>query len=114
MARKLLELNTEDGGTILVAVDVPETAVRHVSNLGDLPIEKVDKTFDAVKDLIVRGCRPLTEAFQTLCKETQASEAEVEFGVNFTSKGSVYLVECSGQASLKVKVTWELTEKKTN
>lgn len=114
MARKLLELDTEDGGTILVAVDVPEVTVGHVSRLdGELPIEKVDRTFDAVKDLIIRGCRPLTDAFQTLRQETQVMSAEVEFGVNFTVKGSVYVVESTGQASLKVKVSWNLdTEKK--
>lgn len=108
MARKLLELDTGDGGTILVAVDVPEASVGRVSAPGELPIEKVDRSFDAVKDLIVRGCRPITKAFQTLQQESQPVSAEVEFGVNFTAKGSVYVVESSGQASLKVKITWKL------
>lgn len=30
---------------------------------------------------MIRGCRPLTEAFKTLSKETQAKGAEVEFGI---------------------------------
>ena len=108
MARKLLELNTEDGSTILVAVELPEASVGRVSPTGELPIEKVEANFDAVKDLIVRGCRPITKAFRTLQQESQPVSAEVEFGVNFTARGSVYVVESTGQASLKVKITWKL------
>jgi hypothetical protein len=109
MARKLLELNTEDGGTILVAVDVPDVSVGRVSAPGELPIEKVEASFDAVRDLIVHGCRPITKAFRTLQQESQPMSGEVEFGVNFTAKGSVYVVESAAQASLKVKITWNLT-----
>ncbi|HYX14579.1 MAG TPA: CU044_2847 family protein [Nostoc sp.] len=108
MARKLLELNTEDGSTILVAVELPDASVGRVSLTGELPIDKVEANFDAVKDLIVRGCRPITKAFRTLQQESQPVSAEVEFGVNFTAKGSVYVVESTGQASLKVKITWKL------
>lgn len=108
MVRKLLELNTEDGSTILVAVELPDASVGRVSPTGELPIEKVEANFDAVKDLIVRGCRPITKAFRTLQQESQPVSGEVEFGVNFTAKGSVYVVESTGQASLKVKITWKL------
>jgi Trypsin-co-occurring domain 1 len=109
MARKLIEMESGDGGTILVAVEIPENAVGSVSRSdGDLPIEKVDRHFDAVRDLIIRGCYPLKEAFNVLRRDTQATDAEIEFGINFTAKGSVYVVESSGSASLKVKVTWKL------
>ncbi|MEH2447702.1 MAG: CU044_2847 family protein [Nostoc sp.] len=108
MVRKLLELNTEDNGTILVAVELPDASVGRVAPTGELPIEKVEANFDAVKELIVRGCRPITKAFRTLQQESQPVSGEVEFGVNFTAKGSVYVVESTGQASLKVKITWKL------
>ncbi|AFZ02762.1 CU044_2847 family protein [Calothrix sp. PCC 6303] len=114
MARKLIELDAGDGKTILVAVDVPETSVGRVSSPGDIPIEKVDSSFGAVKDLIIRGCRPITQAFEALQKESQPAFAEVEFGVNFTAKGSVYVVESTGQASLKVKITWNLAPQNHN
>ena len=42
MARELLELNTEDGGSILVALEVPETSVGRVSKPGEIPIKKLD------------------------------------------------------------------------
>ena len=71
MAREILELNTEDGGTILVAVEVPETGVGRVSAPGETPIKKLDRSFSIVQDLIVRASRPLTKAFQQLHQETQ-------------------------------------------
>lgn len=108
MARKLLELDAENGSSILVAVDVPELAVGPVAKPGEILIEKVDQSFEAVKDLIIDSSRPLMEAFQILHKEGNVETAEVEFGINFTLKGNVYLVETSGAASLKVKVTWNL------
>mgnify|MGYP001799819277 CR=1 FL=1 len=110
MARELLELNTEDGGSILVALEVPETSGGRVSKPGEIPIKKLDAQYSVIQNLILRACRPLTKAFKQLHQETQAADAEVEFAVNFTNKGSVYLVEASGQASLKVKVTWKLSQ----
>lgn len=114
MARKIIELDAGDGSTILVAVEVPESSVGRVSNSGDVPIEKVDRSFAAVKNLIIRGCRPITEAFRALQKDSQPASAEVEFGVNFTAKGSVYVVESTGQASLKVKISWNLAPEKNH
>jgi hypothetical protein len=111
MVQQLLELDTEDGGTILVAVDMPEEAVGRVSAPGEPPIKKLDQSFDVVRALIVRGCRPLTKAFEQLHQETQATNAEVEFGISFTAKGNVYLMESSGGATLKVKVSWNMASK---
>jgi hypothetical protein len=50
----------------------------------------------------------LTEAFEALYREGKAKNAEVEFGLSFTGKGNIYVVETSAQASLKVKITWDL------
>jgi Trypsin-co-occurring domain 1 len=108
MARKIIELDAGNGETILVAVEVPEVSVGRVAAPSDIAIEKVDRNFDTVRDLIIRGCRPITQAFRALQKESQPAFAEVEFGINFTAKGSVYVVESTGQASLKVKITWNL------
>ncbi len=105
MPKTLLEMDASDG-TLLVAVDAPQAAVRHVARDGDWPIQKIDKTFDAVKEVVLRGCRPLTEAFSVLNQDFAAESAELEFGISFTAKGSVYLVESSGEAALKIKVNW--------
>ncbi|MGF1932865.1 MAG: hypothetical protein RM347_000470 [Nostoc sp. ChiQUE02] len=48
MARKLLELDTEDSGTIVVAVNSPNISVDRVSATGELPVKKVKASFDSV------------------------------------------------------------------
>jgi hypothetical protein len=63
MAQQLLELDTEDGGTILVAVDVPEAAVGRVSTPGEPPIKKLDQSFDAGKSF---DCSRLSPTDQSL------------------------------------------------
>lgn len=108
MVRKLLEFKTENDNVILVAVEAPEAAVAPVAKTGEVVVEKVGESFDTVKDLIINSSRPLIQAFQTLHKEGQAESAEAEFGINFTLSGNVYLVETSGEATFKVKVTWNL------
>jgi Trypsin-co-occurring domain 1 len=111
MAREILELNAEEGQTILVAVDIPEEAVDWVVTPGEPPMKKLNRNFEEVKDAIVRGCRPLSQAFEQLRHEMHATDAEVEFGINFTSKGNIYLAESPDIASIKVKVTWNLSNK---
>lgn len=108
MTQKLIELNVGQKGTILVAVDVPEQTISPLAKTGDIVIDKVDEKFDDIKYAIINGCRPLTEAFEALYREGKAKNAEVEFGLSFTGKGNIYVVETSAQASLKVKITWDL------
>ncbi|MEH1969978.1 hypothetical protein [Nostoc sp.] len=48
MARKLLELDTEDSGTIVVAVNSPNISVDRVSATGELPVKKVKASFYSV------------------------------------------------------------------
>ncbi len=49
--------------------------VGRVAAPGDVAIEKVDRSFDTVRDLIIRGCRPITQAFKALQKESQPAFA---------------------------------------
>ncbi|HIK33638.1 MAG TPA: hypothetical protein IGS17_18725, partial [Oscillatoriales cyanobacterium M59_W2019_021] len=110
MAREILELKAEEGSTILVAVDIPEAAVDWVVTPGDPPIQKLDRRFEDVKEAIVRGCRPLSQAFEQLRHETQATDAAAEFGINFTSKGNIYLAESPDIACIKVRVSWNFAD----
>ena len=108
MEKQLIEL--QDG--MLVQITVPEDEVQRRKKKKEGEIEKVESAFDKVKEVILKGCKPLTETWKLLNQEMQAESAEVEFGVSFTGKGSVYLVESSAQASLKVKVTWKFEQER--
>lgn len=43
MAQQLLELDTDDSGTILVSVEMPESALGQVATPGERPIKKLDR-----------------------------------------------------------------------
>ncbi len=103
MPKKLIEL--EEG--IIVQVTAPEDEVRRVARRKGGEIDKIEKAYETVKDVIIKGIKPLTETWRHINEEMKAESAEVEFGVSFTGKGSVYLVESTAQASLKLKVTWK-------
>lgn len=40
-------------------------------------------------------------------KNVDASSAEVEFGLDFSAKGTIYIAEAEGSASLKVKLVFD-------
>jgi len=108
MSKKLIEMSLPDSSdTILVAVEVLATSqTGKVSKDGDFLVEKVDTSFSAVRDLITKTCCSLAPGWEEIKSKTGATCAELEFGVSFTGKGSIYLVEASGGANLKVKITW--------
>jgi hypothetical protein len=97
---KLLEFSVDNVG-LLIAVPAPYEDVSAVGVLDDA-IKKVDASLEGA----FRTVTHLGKAFQQSLRDmTGVKVAELEFGLQFTSKGSVYVVEAQGQASLKVKLT---------
>ena len=97
MATQLLELS--DG--TLVEVEVLDSQPREIS--GNFA-EKVDATFDKVKPLIVRACRPVVAAYQELNQEMSIEQAEVEIGLSFEGEGNLYVTKSKAGANLTVKL----------
>ncbi|MFN6518145.1 MAG: CU044_2847 family protein [Nostoc sp. CreGUA01] len=97
MASKLIEL--EDG--ILVEVEVPSDRVQPIS--GGFA-EKVDATFDKIRPLLVKTCRPIVAAWKELNQDTNIEQAEVEIGLSFEAEGNLYVTKSKAGANLKVKL----------
>ncbi len=108
MPKKLIEMTVSGtADTVLVAVESLNTPLTgKVSKDGDFLVEKVDTSFNAVRELITKTCCSLAPGWEEIKLETGATSAEVEFGISFTGKGSIYLVESSVGANLKIKITW--------
>jgi len=99
----------------LVAVDIPdEQAGEEVKKVGVREIlfgkpEKVDQNFSTIKQMILKCSRPIIESFEYLAQEkVPPKAATAEFGLSFTGKGNVYLVETSVEGSIKVSLEWNL------
>ncbi|MFL6277684.1 MAG: CU044_2847 family protein [Blastocatellia bacterium] len=104
MATKLLKFQTE-AGEVLIAAPAPQSMVKATGRLEDT-IEAVGNTLAQALS-IVAG---VSQSFQHVFAETGADTAELELGLQCTAKGSVYVVETTGNAALKVKLSFKRKE----
>lgn len=100
MATKLIELEDD----IFVEIDVPDEQVQPIS--GGFA-EKVNSTFDRVKPLLLKTCRPIAAAYQELNKEISIDEVEVELGLSFEGEGNIYVTKSKAGANLKIKLKFK-------
>lgn len=97
MPTKLIRL---DDGT-LVEVEVPEEQARQIS--GGFA-DKVDATFEKVKPILVKTCKPIAAAWKELSKEMTIDQAEVQIGFSFEGEGNLYITKSKANANLTIKL----------
>jgi len=111
--KRLIEFPLEEGGTILVEVEVPEEEesgwVLAARGEPGVP-EKSSHTFEAALEKV----RP---AAQTIVRKLRAlhdppDEIEVEFGLNMNAKAGGIIASAGVEANYKVTLTWKREEKK--
>jgi hypothetical protein len=96
---KLLEFPTPDGD-VRILVREPQDVVGAVG-VTDKAIERVDESLDEVLAVARRVATSVRDAL----KGAPVESAEVEFGLQLSSKGSVYIFEAGAQATLVVRLT---------
>lgn len=98
MPTKLIEF---DNG-VLVEVEADGNQSRQISwRLA----EKISQaSFDSVRNLLVKVCQPIADAFSEVSSDVDIEGAEVEFGVCFEGEGSVYITKVKTAANLKIKM----------
>ena len=113
--RKIIEMPYQEEA-ILVAVDVPDELTDEddfkkvsVRDWFKSDPEKVEINFGLLSRVIANCSKPIIESVRMMQKgETPPKKASAEFGLSFTGKGNVYLVETSAEATIKVSFEWEL------
>ena len=103
MVTKLIQL----GDGTLVEVDVPADQIQPIS--GGFA-EKVDATFEQIRPLLIRTCRPIAEAWKELNKDVRIEETEVEIGLSFEVEGNLYLAKSKAGANLTIKMLLKIKE----
>ena len=98
MGTKLIEL--EDG--TLVMVEVSEDEARQISGGA---ADKVAESFDQIKPLLKRACKPVSEIFKELNRDMEVDQAEISLGLGFEGEGRLFVVSGKGKANLNVKLT---------
>ena len=64
----------------------------------------VEKNLDRLVGAVKPLSESLLEAIQSLEKKPDSISAE--FGLSFNAEGNIFVVKASGEASLKVTLTW--------
>lgn len=101
MGTKLLRFETETG-EVLIEATAPDSLVAATGQLEDT-LETVEKSLtEALR--VVTG---VSESFRKVFDGLSAETAELELGLQVTAKGSIYVVETTGVASLKVKLSFK-------
>lgn len=60
-----------------------------------------------IRQAVMPTCQTFVDVWQELNQPLTADSAEVEFNLGFTASGNAVLMQASGQASFKVKVSWK-------
>ena len=97
MATKLIEL----GDGTLVEVEVPPDQAQAIS--GGLA-DRVNETFDKIRPILVKTCRPIADAWIEINKDMNIEQAEVELGLSFEGEGNLYVTKSKASANLTVKL----------
>lgn len=98
---QLIRVNSEKG-ELLIAVRTPDDRLAAAGAVTDKVLETVDTTLDSV----FQTARLVSDSFSRVIAGQQLKGAELEFGLNFSMKGNIYLVESAAEASIKVKFTY--------
>lgn len=96
---KLLELDSEVG-PVLFEVPASPGEVVPVGRASEA-VEKIAASMGDVLGLVSGVAR----GFAAAIADSPADSAQLEFGLQFTAKGKLYVVETEGQASIKVTLT---------
>ena len=100
---KLLSFKTTNNAHIEIAVRTPEDVIQAVGLVSDV-VETAKQSLDTAL-AVVSGLSD--SVYSALSKaEHKPSSAEVSFGLQFTAKGTIYVVESQAMASMSVKLTY--------
>jgi hypothetical protein len=104
--KHLVAFNMQDGGTIIVEVEEPETGgtTRASRRPGELA-EEAKETFEQALSKI----RPATEKVIGTLRSLahKPDEIEMEFGFNMSAAAGVVIASASAEANYKVTLRWK-------
>jgi len=99
MSKKLIELNNG----LLMEVEIPQQDIEMISGGSDM-VEKIDKSMDTVKNLLIKSIEPISQAYEVLNQDVVLEKAEVEIGIGFSAEGNIFIAKGNASANLKVKL----------
>lgn len=96
---KLIEFDA-DGGTALFEVPAGAGEIAPVSRTGEV-VEKISKSLGEILGIV----GSIAQGFSDAIKDAPVETANLEFGLQFTAKGRLYVVDLSAQSAIKITLT---------
>ncbi len=112
---KIIPVKLEDGTIIWVegAENVESVALPGFSAIQEASaVDQAEKSLITAQQLtgsIKAFCGRIISSFHELGEDAQPTKAIIEFGLDISLEGNVYIVKTTGQASIKITAEWQLT-----
>lgn len=109
--KRLVEFTLEDGSTILVESDEPESRGGAVVR-GGSPIDVVEKAGQSFESALSK-IKPVAVAFIEKVRELSDAPEQVgiEFGIKLGAKAGAFIASADAEATFKVTLTWKREHK---
>jgi Trypsin-co-occurring domain 1 len=109
----LVPLTFDDGSTIYVEAAEPAvvpggSAIEEAAAGKDAATRAVDAA-RALSDSIHSFCERTVSAFKEMAHDRQPAKATVEFGVNISAEGNVYVVKGTAEATVTISAEWNFS-----
>jgi hypothetical protein len=108
--KRLVEFPLEEGGSIVVEIDEPETEGTVPAGREDT-IEQAKDTFEAALGKVLPATKTVVEKLRSMA--SRPDEIEVAFGVNLSTRAGAFIASASAEANFSVTVRWTGTNKET-
>lgn len=106
---RLIKLQYGDR-TILVEAEPQKDEIEEIG--AEEQVQKVHDTLGAISDIVIAYATEISKALEGLQIDANRLEsAKLELGVKFTGSGNAFVVKAAADASLRITLTWECSEK---
>ena len=97
MASKLIQLEDD----LYVEAEVDEKKAKEISGGS---ADRVESSFEKIKPILLKTCRPIAETWKELNKEMTVGQAEIELGLSFEGEGNLFITKAKTAANIRVKL----------
>jgi Trypsin-co-occurring domain 1 len=108
--KHLVEFPLEEGGSIVIEIDEPETGGTVRAGRED-KIEQATETFEDALNKVLPATKTVVEKLRDMA--SRPDEIEVTFGITLSTIASAFIASASAAANFGVTVRWTGTHKET-
>ena len=106
--KRLVEFPLDEGGSILVQIDEPDTGGTVRAGRDEI-IEKARETLEEALNRVLPAAKSVVEKLQSMT--SKPDEIEVNFGINLSTQAGAFIASTTAAANFGVTVHWTKASK---